>query len=105
MLDIVRSLLGALRASMRTHRALALENLALRPQLTVLQRRTHGRTRLTPADRLLWVWLARSWREWRPGLILREPEAVVRRSPPPLRPDLGPRGRRASRRPAHPQTP
>src|SRR5258707_255906 len=30
MLDIVRSLLGALRATMRTHRALALENLALR---------------------------------------------------------------------------
>src|SRR4029450_10127167 len=22
----------------------------------------------TPADRLLWVWLARSWREWRQGL-------------------------------------
>ena len=66
MLDIVRSLLGALRATMRTHRALALENLALRHQLTVLQRRTQGRTRLTPADRLLWVWLARSWREWQP---------------------------------------
>jgi two-component system, sensor histidine kinase len=28
MLDIVRSLLGALRATVRTHRALALENLA-----------------------------------------------------------------------------
>ena len=61
MLDIVRSLLGALRATVRTHRAVALENLALRHQLTVLQRRTRGRTRLTPADRLLWVWLARSW--------------------------------------------
>ena len=78
MLDIVRSLLGALRATVRTHRALALENLALRHQLTVLQRRTQGRTRLTPADRLLWVWLARSWREWRQGLILVKPETVVR---------------------------
>ena len=44
MLDIVRSLLGVLRATVRTHRALALENLALRHQLTVLQRRTrYGR--------------------------------------------------------------
>ena len=78
MLDIVRSLLGALRATVRTHRALALENLALRHQLTVLQRRTQGRTRLTPADRLLWVWLARSWRDWRQSLILVKPETVVR---------------------------
>jgi hypothetical protein len=69
MLDIVRCLLGALRATVRTHAALALENLALRHQLTVLQRRNQGRTRLTPADRLLWVWLARSWREWRQGVI------------------------------------
>src|SRR5262249_18490944 len=33
--------------------------------------------RLTPADRLLWVWLARSWREWRQGLIPVKPETVV----------------------------
>jgi hypothetical protein len=78
MLDIVRSLLGALRATVRTHRALALENLAIRHQLTVLQRRTQGRTRLRPADRLLWVWLARSWRAWRQHLTLVKPETVVR---------------------------
>ena len=100
MLDIVRSLLGALRATVRTHRALALENLALRHQLTVLQRRTQGRTRLTPADRLLWVWLARSWREWRQGLILVRPETVVRWSRQRFRTYWARKSRRRSGRPA-----
>src|SRR5262249_60981063 len=95
MLDIVRSLLGALRATMRTHRALALENLALRHQLTVLQRRTHGRTRLTPADRLLWVWLARSWRGGGQGRVLLETGTAGRRvpHPPPPAAGAGERGR------------
>ena len=100
MLDIVRSLLGALRATMRTHRALALENLALRHQLTVLQRRTPGRTRLTPADRLLWGWRARSWREWRQGLILVKPETVVRWSHQRFRTYWARKSRRRSGRPA-----
>ncbi len=78
MLDIVRSLLGALRSILRTHRALALENLALRHQLTVLKRMTQRRARLTPADRLLWVWLARSWREWRQSVVFVQPETVMR---------------------------
>src|SRR4029450_3961326 len=100
MLDIVRSLLGALRATVRTHRALALENLALRHQLTVLQRRTQGRTRLTPADRLLWVWLARSWGEWQQGLILVKPETVVHWSRQRFRTYWARKSRRRSGRPA-----
>ncbi len=78
MLDIVRGLFRTLRSTLRTQRALALENLALRHQLTVLRRRTPGRAPLTPADRLLWVWLARAWREWRQALILVQPETVLR---------------------------
>ena len=49
MIDIVRSLLGALRSILRTHRALALENLALRQQLSVLKRMTQRRARLVEA--------------------------------------------------------
>ena len=78
MLDIIRSLLRTLRSTVRTHRALALENLALRHQLTVLKRMTQGRAQLNPADRLLWVWLARSWREWRQSVVLVQPETVMR---------------------------
>ena len=78
MIDVFRSLLRTLRSTVRTHRALALENLALRHQLTVLKRMTRGRTPLTPADRLLWVWLACAWWEWRQALILVKPETVMR---------------------------
>jgi hypothetical protein len=78
MLDIVCSLLWALRSAVRTHRGLALENLALRHQLTVLRRRTPGRAPLTPPDRLLWVWLMGSWREWRQAVVVVQPETVIR---------------------------
>src|SRR5262245_1225037 len=74
-------------------------NLALRHQLTVLQRRTRGRTQLTPADRLLWVWLARSWREWRQGLSLVKPETVVGWSRQRFRTYWARKSRRRSGRP------
>ena len=36
-----------------------------RHQLVVLRRMTKRRAQLNRADRLLWVWLSRSWKEWR----------------------------------------
>src|SRR5712691_6237217 len=59
------------------HRAVALENLALRQQLAVF-RRTAERPPLRPRDRLFWVLLAKAWREWRTALIVVQPETVVR---------------------------
>src|SRR4029453_6888409 len=59
-------LIGLLRG-IRTHRALVLENLALRHQLAVLQR-SAPRLRLRRSDRLLWVLLARLWRGWPDGV-------------------------------------
>ena len=59
------------------HRAIALENLALRQQLAVLKRtvtRPHVRSR----DRLFWILLAKGWRDWRSALILVQPDTVVR---------------------------
>jgi hypothetical protein len=53
---LFRTLLSALRS----HRALVLENLALRHQLDVLQRNAK-RPRLTIRDRSLWVILSRVW--------------------------------------------
>lgn len=47
-----------------SHRALALENLALRHQLDVLQRNVK-RPRLTNRDRTLWIILSRLWTGWR----------------------------------------
>jgi putative transposase len=70
---ILRTILSALKS----HRALTLENLALRHQLNILQRNTK-KPRLKNRDRLLWIILARIWKDWRRPLILVQPETVIR---------------------------
>lgn len=70
-------LLRTLLSALRSHRALALENLALRHQLNVLKRDVK-RPRLKNRDRLLWVMLVRLWNDWRKPLILVQPETVIR---------------------------
>jgi len=55
---------------------LALENLALRQQHTVLSRR-HSRPRLTSVDRFFWVVLRRLWARWTAALIIVKPGTVV----------------------------
>jgi putative transposase len=57
-------------------REIALENLALRQQLTVLKRRC-PRPRLRKADRLFWLCLSRTWKNWRQALIIVRPGTVV----------------------------
>ena len=47
--------IGTLRSVLRTHRGLALENLALRQQVAVLKHR-HPRPRLTSIDRVCFGW-------------------------------------------------
>jgi hypothetical protein len=46
------------------HRAIVLENLALRQQLAALTR-TVKRPQLRSTDRLLWILLAKGWQHWR----------------------------------------
>src|SRR5438552_14613030 len=53
-------LLGTLRSTVRAHRELALENLALRQQLAVWKAR-QPRPQLTAMDRIFWVVLSRLW--------------------------------------------
>src|SRR5215813_10533441 len=70
-------LVGTLRSFLRTHRELALENLALRQQLAVWKAR-QPRPRLTQTDRIFWVLLSRLWTGWRHSLHVVRPETVVR---------------------------
>jgi putative transposase len=70
-------ILTGLLFALRTRRALALENLALRHQLAVLQRPA-PRPRLRRSDRLLWVLLSRLWNGWADALLLVKPETVIR---------------------------
>src|SRR5262249_52582940 len=69
-------LVGTLRSCLRTHRELALENLALRQQLAVWKAR-QPRPRLTQPDRIFWVLLSRLWTSWRHSLRVVRPETVV----------------------------
>ena len=56
--------------------AVALENLALRHQLLVLQRSVR-RPRLTRWDRVLWGWLSQVWAGWRSSLLIVQPATVL----------------------------
>jgi transposase InsO family protein len=67
---------ASLALSFRSRAALQLESLALRHQLGVLQRSVK-RPKLTPSDRLLWVWLSRIWPDWRSALIIVQPDTVI----------------------------
>src|SRR5439155_18479803 len=60
-------LLGTLRSTVRTHRELALENLALRQQLAVWKAR-QPRPQLTAMARRSWGVLSRLWKSWRNSL-------------------------------------
>jgi putative transposase len=57
--------------------AIELENLALRHQIGVPQRSVRRRPKLTPLDRLLWVWLFATWSDWRSALAIVQPETVI----------------------------
>src|SRR5881409_33470 len=65
-----------LRALLFGSAGVALENLALRHQLAVLQRSVR-RPRLSRWDRILWVWLAQLWPEWRASLVIVQPATVL----------------------------
>jgi len=76
--------MGALKAIVLLLRALlvpklrlALENLALRQQLAVMQR-SIKRPKLRPRDRVFWVWLSKLWKGWRSSLIVVKPQTVIR---------------------------
>ena len=65
-----------LRAMLFGSAAVAIENLALRHQLLVLQRSV-DRPRLSRWDRILWVWLSRVWVGWRSTLAIVQPATVL----------------------------
>jgi putative transposase len=77
MLAALVVLLRSLRLICGGHRAVVLENLALRQQLSIL-RRTVRRPQLRTRDRLFWVLLAKAWRDSRTALIVVQPDTVVR---------------------------
>jgi putative transposase len=76
-----------LRALFTGSATIALENLALRHQLIVLQR-SAGRPRLARWDRVLWIWLSRVWAGWRSSLVIVWRSRATRVGRPPLDTEL-----------------
>jgi len=77
MITLLLHLLRLLPFFFDGHRQLAIENLALRHQLSVYKRTT-TRPKLRATDRLLWAGLARIWAGWRQSLVIVTPDTVLR---------------------------
>jgi hypothetical protein len=72
-----RCLLWAIAAAMRPRVLLIADNLCLRQQLLVLQRRK-PRPRFTDADRRFWILAYRWFVGWGTSLLIVKPETVLR---------------------------
>ena len=78
MLDLILTLFNSLLFGLRGRTAMQAEIIALRHQLTVMQRtQKPKRLLLNPGYRRLWVWLSRVWSGWRSALIIVKPETVI----------------------------
>ena len=77
MLETLLLMARALALTCRGHHELVLENLALRQQLHALKR-TVRHPQLRARDRLFWLVLAETWRNWRTALVFVQPDTVVR---------------------------
>jgi hypothetical protein len=76
-MGIVRAVISCLKTAIVARFHLALENLALRQQLDVLQR-SGKRPKLRQRDRIFWVLLSAIWPDWRSALIIVKPETILR---------------------------
>jgi hypothetical protein len=74
---LVSALFWLIRSLIAPRTSLVAENLALRQQLTVLNRKIH-RPQLHRRDRFFWVILSRFWKNWREVLIIVKPETVIK---------------------------
>jgi len=76
MKTLLQTIATALVTTIRSREDLVLENLALRQQLEVLQRKGI-RPQLTNRDRAFWVLLSRLWTGWKDALEIVRPETVA----------------------------
>jgi putative transposase len=72
----LRLLVLAIGAIFRPKALLVAENLCLRQELVVLQRR-HPRPRLSDADRRFWILASRWFSDWGNPLLIVRPETVL----------------------------
>ena len=71
-----KALVSRLKSLVVARFHLALENLALRHQVEVLER-SGKRPKLRQRDRVFWVLLSALWPDWRSALVIVKPETVI----------------------------
>ncbi|HEX5009894.1 MAG TPA: hypothetical protein VFY71_05795 [Planctomycetota bacterium] len=71
------TLLLMLRVLVLDRRRLLLENMALRQQVTVLERSVQ-RPHLRDSDRVFWILMRKALRDWKSCLLVVKPETVIR---------------------------
>ena len=76
MKEFVRFLLSTVSSTVRSKLSLQMEIAALRHQLSVYQRTCH-RPRVTPADRILWSYIAKIHGGWKAFLVFVKPRTVT----------------------------
>ena len=76
MLHLPYALLATARSSLRPQRELALQNLAFRQQLAIVQRKTKS-PKLPKANRASWVALCGLWPDWQSALNPVKPETTI----------------------------
>jgi len=64
------------RSALKSRQDLAIENIALRPQVVSLKHKC-PRPQLTNTDRLFWILISRLWPAWRSALHVAQPATVV----------------------------
>ena len=78
MLILLSALFTTLGSMFRSRAVvLELENIALRHQIGFLKRSARKRPKLTPSDRLFWVFLSRVWDDRRSALEIVRPATVI----------------------------
>jgi len=73
----LKAFLQSLYSIINPYIDLALENIVLRQQVTAFKKE-NPRPKLTNFDRVLWVFIRRSWKRWKNALIFVKPETVIR---------------------------
>jgi hypothetical protein len=74
MVAILSAIVSIFEVRVRSRASLELD-IALQHQMTVLRRQRPGRPQLSSLDRLLWVWLYRTWPQVIDAMVLVKPMA------------------------------
>ena len=73
---IAKLIFGLINLIFRDKTDLVLENLALRHQLEVLERKK--KLKLKKPDRIFWAWLSHVWSDWKSSIIFVTPQTVIK---------------------------